>query len=144
MQNTIPQQIDPFQQWLKERCIWIEECYDGRVNRLKYFLIILLIAFVARIAAVGAVLAPQFLRVEPTSLLSSAVIGLLVFLIWLATFVVSSAWITKRLHDIGRPGFHFWLLLIPLYNIYLQLVLLFRKGTEGANPYGPDPLYKSA
>jgi uncharacterized membrane protein YhaH (DUF805 family) len=47
----------------------------------------------------------------------------------------------KRLHDIGRPGEHYWLLVfIPFYSWYLFFVLLFKKGDEGPNKYGPDPL----
>jgi len=46
----------------------------------------------------------------------------------------------KRLHDLERPGAHYWLLLIPVYNIYLALVLLFKRGTSGPNRYGDDPL----
>ena len=32
------------------------------------------------------------------------------------------------------------MLLIPLYNIYLGLTLMFQKGTEGENAFGTDPL----
>lgn len=46
----------------------------------------------------------------------------------------------KRLHDLDRPGWHFWLLLVPIYNLYLGLVMLFTKGTTGTNQYGPDPV----
>lgn len=46
----------------------------------------------------------------------------------------------KRLHDLDRPGAHFWLLLVPLYNIYLSFVLLFTKGTAGSNRFGADPV----
>jgi hypothetical protein len=46
----------------------------------------------------------------------------------------------KRLHDLDRSGAHYWLLLVPLYNIYLALLLLFKKGTTGPNRFGPDPL----
>jgi uncharacterized membrane protein YhaH (DUF805 family) len=48
--------------------------------------------------------------------------------------------VTKRLHDLERPGTHYWLMFIPIYNIYFFFVLLCRKGTEGPNRYGPDPL----
>ncbi len=57
-----------------------------------------------------------------------------------AAVVAGFAITVKRLHDLGRTGWHWLLLLIPLYNFYLTLVLLFRKGTFGPNPYGPDPL----
>lgn len=51
--------------------------------------------------------------------------------------------IVKRLHDIGRPSSHYWLLLVPIYSLYLGLVLLFQKGIEGANEYGSDPLTRT-
>jgi uncharacterized membrane protein YhaH (DUF805 family) len=46
----------------------------------------------------------------------------------------------KRLHDVERPSWHWWLLLVPVYNIYLALTLVFQRGTLGPNAYGPDPL----
>ena len=45
----------------------------------------------------------------------------------------------KRLHDLGRPGWHYWLLLVPFYNLYLGLVLLFQQGTPGSNRFGVNP-----
>jgi uncharacterized membrane protein YhaH (DUF805 family) len=48
--------------------------------------------------------------------------------------------VVRRLHDLGKPGSHCWLLLVPFYNVYLQLVLLFAKGVAGQNQYGPDPV----
>ena len=48
--------------------------------------------------------------------------------------------VVKRLHDLDRPGTHYWYLLIPFYNIYLGLLLLFKRGTSGCNQYGDDPL----
>lgn len=46
----------------------------------------------------------------------------------------------RRLHDLGRSGWHFWLLAIPLYNLYLYIVLLFTPGHSGSNEYGADPV----
>ena len=46
----------------------------------------------------------------------------------------------KRLHDLGRSGWHLLLFMVPIYNLYLGLVLLFKKGTDGPNEFGPDPL----
>lgn len=45
----------------------------------------------------------------------------------------------RRLHDLDRPGAHIFLLAIPIYNVYLNCVLLFRRGTNGPNRYGEDP-----
>ncbi len=46
----------------------------------------------------------------------------------------------KRLHDLGRPGWHLALLAVPLYNLYLILRLFLAKGEPGGNRYGPEPL----
>src|SRR5919202_2724167 len=67
--------------------------------------------------------------------------ALLVFyLLSLAGVVATAFEAVKRLHDLERPGAHYWLLLIPFYNIYLALVLLFKRGTTGPNRYGDEPL----
>ena len=42
--------------------------------------------------------------------------------------------------DIERPGTHFWMLCIPICNFYLTFLLYFKKGTDGPNRYGPNPL----
>jgi len=45
----------------------------------------------------------------------------------------------QRLHDIGRSGHHYWLLFIPIYNLYLNILLLFKKGTDGPSEYSYNP-----
>jgi uncharacterized membrane protein YhaH (DUF805 family) len=66
--------------------------------------------------------------------------GFLGFIIVVGVAIPIAFQAVKRLHDLGRPGSHYWLFLIPFYGIYLCFVLLFKKGTDGSNPYGPDPL----
>jgi len=46
----------------------------------------------------------------------------------------------KRLHDLDKPGWHYWLQYIPFYNIYLGILLTFRAGTPGVNDYGENPV----
>jgi len=59
--------------------------------------------------------------------------------------VVLAVWsqvaiVVKRLHDLGRPGEHCFLLCLPLYNLYLGIVLSCKPGTIGVNEFGPDPI----
>lgn len=49
----------------------------------------------------------------------------------------------QRLHDLARSGYHIFLFLIPLYNIYLSLVLLFKEGSREDNIYGRNPLIEA-
>ena len=50
----------------------------------------------------------------------------------------------RRLHDIGGPGTHGWLLLIPFYSAYLWLALLLKEGDLAPNCYGANPLSTNA
>lgn len=51
----------------------------------------------------------------------------------------------KRWHDRGKPGRMVFVNFIPVVGIIWALIELgFLRGTEGANPYGPDPLRKNA
>jgi len=54
--------------------------------------------------------------------------------------VAGAAVTVKRLHDLDRPAWHMLGFLIPIYNIYLSLVLLLKRGNYGFNDYGQDPL----
>lgn len=109
--------------------------FEGRANRAWYFWHIVLddlaiLMLVMVLATIGVVLGFPFgLLVIPP--LFSAVTGGS----WAAIAVT-----VKRLHDLGRPGWHWWLLLVPFYNFYLGLVLVLQRGTAGPNLYGPDPL----
>ena len=106
--------------------------FDGRVNRGWYFLHIVLddlviITLTILLLVMGGIFS--------TPLLFLPILGVIFSGIWAAIAVT-----VKRLHDLDRPGWHWWLLMIPLYNIYLGLVLLFGRGTIGPNRFGPDPL----
>ena len=106
--------------------------FDGRVNRGWYFLHILLddlvvLGLIIVLLTVSGILG--------TPLLFLPIVGVILGGVWAAIAVT-----IKRLHDLDRSGSHWWLLMVPLYNIYLGLVLLFGRGTMGPNRFGPDPL----
>ena len=105
---------------------------QGRANRSWYLWHIVLddlVMFTAAIALmmIGGATNLPFIFVPAA--------GVMVAGIWAAVCIT-----IKRLHDLDRPGWHWWLLMIPLYNMYLGLVLLFSKGTDGPNRFGSDPL----
>lgn len=107
---------------------------NGRYNRGRYFwtvfvmsLVLYALCFVLGLAIGSAGGGP------------AAAAGLSLFITIPGTVIIAFQ-VVKRLHDLDRPGSHYWLLLIPFYNIYLGLVILFKKGTAGENKYGPDPL----
>jgi len=113
--------------------------FDGRLNRLKYFLILLIVNVVAYAIyfILGILLGTSGSETGATMATASGMVG---FIVGILAAVVCAFAVVKRLHDIERPGAHFWLLLIPIYNIILALILLFKKGTAGKNKFGKDPL----
>ena len=98
--------------------------YEGRINRAKYFLIMLLIGFVGFfVITIWASASPE-----------SSFLGNIILVIF-ASFPV-----VKRWHDIDKSGANYFWSLVPIANLVAGIILLFRKGTIGSNQYGPDPL----
>lgn len=104
---------------------------EGRIGRQQYFLttlgVVVATYFVAFVVGFAA-------GITGAGESAATFFG---FVIGLAGAVVQGFLVVKRLHDLGKPGWHYWLFLIPLYNIYLGLVLLFTPGDHAANEYGP-------
>jgi uncharacterized membrane protein YhaH (DUF805 family) len=107
---------------------------EGRYNRARYFWTAVALSVVASIAAVLLGFAVGSSGGDPAAAQPLSLI------ISIPITIVIAFQVVKRLHDLNRPGSHYWLLLIPLYNIYFGLLILFKKGTEGDNQYGSDPL----
>ena len=106
--------------------------YDNRLNRKPY--IIRGCQLWAVNLAVGVVigLIAGFLKTPSITYLSS--------IFSIACAVPSIMLLIRRLHDLNRPGWWCLGMLIPLLNIVLAVYVLFFKGTDGPNDYGPDPL----
>jgi uncharacterized membrane protein YhaH (DUF805 family) len=57
----------------------------------------------------------------------------------LAVLVPSLAVMIRRLHDIGKSGWWFFISFIPLIGSIWLLVLLVTDSQPGENQYGPNP-----
>ena len=67
------------------------------------------------------------------------VASVLIVLFWLGANIAFLAVGIRRLHDMDQTGWWILAVLVPIANIILLIALLFVPGTEGENPYGPDP-----
>jgi uncharacterized membrane protein YhaH (DUF805 family) len=56
----------------------------------------------------------------------------------LAMIVPSLAVAVRRLHDINKSGWAYFIVIIPLIGPIILLVWFFTEGTRGRNSYGPD------
>ena len=66
--------------------------------------------------------------------------GMLMVLTILALFIPQLAVTVRRLHDLDRSGWWWWLGLVPLVGGIILLVWFCMRGTEGNNRFGPNPL----
>ena len=116
--------------------LWFRRLLEGRISRSWHFwskwamrVGLSVVFFGLALLSVGNILFPGERVVS-------------VILLYLAF----SAFLTvKRFHDLDRPGTHYWLLWVPLYYpFYLLWILLFKRGTDGPNQYGADPLAETS
>lgn len=105
----------------------------GRIGRQQYFLLSIAVAVVTYLIAF---LVGFIAGLAGTGQNAAGVMG---FVVGFAGGLVQAFLAVRRLHDLGKPGWHYWLFLVPLYNIYLALILLFAPGSTGSNEYGSSP-----
>ena len=65
--------------------------------------------------------------------------GWLYLIYCLAIFLPGLAVFVRRLHDIGKSGWYYFLGLIPLIGTIILLVWLCRDSESGENQYGENP-----
>ena len=106
--------------------------YDNRLNRKRYFFRGLALGFAVSIIT-------NLITMIAVSMNSSA-IAMLGTIISIAAVIPSFMLIIRRLHDLNRPAWWCVGVFVPLVNLVLGIYLLFFKGTDGPNDYGPDPL----
>lgn len=115
---------------------------SGRIGRMRYFAYAtgLSLMFYAVLGVLAAIMIPAFAD-GPGAL--GVVIGLLFAVGGIAVMVFTWGYMVRRLNDINASGWLSLLMLVPLVNIVLGLVLLFKKGSEGSNNYGAAPVPNS-
>lgn len=64
---------------------------------------------------------------------------LLYLLICLVNLIPGNALVVRRLHDIDKSGWWYWISLVPLIGGIWILILLCTEGTRGDNRFGADP-----
>jgi len=106
---------------------------DGRISRKTYIVWSMILTFACYASAFAVGFFAGFAGMNEDGA------GFLGGLIGVGYTVLQVFLIIRRLHDIGKPGTHAWLFLVPFYNFYLSLVLTFTKGHDGENAYGADP-----
>ncbi|MFQ5437790.1 MAG: DUF805 domain-containing protein [Paracoccaceae bacterium] len=57
----------------------------------------------------------------------------------LALILPSLSVLVRRLHDVGKSGWWYWIILVPIVGFILLIVWLASEGSKESNQYGPAP-----
>ena len=108
--------------------------FSGRARRAEYWYFILgnfvlIIAFYI-LAIVGV----------SNENIGLSILGNVIYLvIALGLFILGLAVAVRRLHDINKSGWYYFIVLIPLIGAIVLLVWFFTDGDRFTNNYGADP-----
>ena len=98
--------------------------FNGRARRAEYWYYLLFNSLIS--TALGLV---------------TGLIGLdwLTYIYSIALLVPGIAIGVRRLHDIGKSGWWYLIVFIPLIGVIWFIILMVKEGDNGNNAYGPDP-----
>lgn len=111
--------------------------FSGRAARSEYWWWTLFSILVQIVLQVG-VTAIAFAAGPGNEALIIVFSGLMV-LVLLALILPSISVLVRRLHDVDRSGWWYWIILVPIVGVILLLVWFCKKGTTGPNRFGQDP-----
>lgn len=133
MQET--QQRNNLLGWWKKVVFENYANFNGRARRAEYwnyallnFIIVMMPLYIVGLIMVAA----------DNSAIGMLLIGLYA-LVAIGTFIPSLAVSVRRLHDIGKSGWNYLIVLIPLVGPIVILVWFCSEGNRSANEYGEDP-----
>ena len=106
--------------------------FSGRARRSEYWY------FTLFIFLVSAVLSGLNAAVFGTDA-QMTIFTVIQSLFALATLIPSIAVTVRRLHDIGKSGWFYFLILIPVVGSIILLVWECKDSEPGTNVYGPNP-----
>ena len=105
----------------------------GRLGRARYFLASIgyYFVFILVMLATGMLIGALNL--------SEQIMPVIMIPAFVVYFIFGLFLMIKRIHDIGWTAWLLLLLIIPLANLVMALLLLFKPGSEGENRYGLPP-----
>ncbi len=123
-------------------CLTQYASFRGRAARSEFWFFALFnISCLIIASIIDNMLGTTFKFMDPTlGVQRSIPYGWFYSLVALGLFLPNISALVRRLHDTGRSGWWYWILLIPFVGAILLLVWFCTRGTQGENNYGHDPL----
>lgn len=113
---------------------YFQKLYGGRLNRMSYFLAPLIFEVFVFLVAFAIGFAYGMATGDRQASALSGAVSTVAFIFGL---LYGWSFAVRRAHDIGKKWTYLLWLFIPLVNIVIGFILLFRKGDQQDNQYGP-------
>ena len=107
--------------------------FKGRARRKEYWSFVLFTVIIIILVGIVAGVLDNVLG------LSGTLTAALVTIVDLGLILPSISVLVRRLHDIGKSGWWFWVSLIPVVGGIILLVFMFLDSQPGSNAYGSNP-----
>lgn len=117
--------------------------FKGRARRKEYWMFVLFNMIAAIIAMILDNVFHTGFTMDVQGMEVPLGYGWIYCIYALAIILPSLAVFVRRMHDIGKSGWWFFITLIPLVGAIWMLVLLCKAGDVGDNNYGSDPKLES-
>ena len=109
--------------------------FSGRARRREYWMYVL----VQSIIMIGLMILDSVLGLDFELQGISLGYGYHYLIGIIVHFIPSLAVVVRRLHDVGKSGWFYFIFLIPIIGIIWLLVLYCTEGQKEDNKWGPDP-----
>ena len=109
--------------------------FSGRARRKEYWMFVL----VQTIVMIGLMILDSVLGLDFELQGISLGYGYLYLIGLMVHFIPSLAVLVRRLHDVGKSGWFYFIFLIPIIGVLWLLVLYCTEGQKQDNKWGPDP-----
>lgn len=117
---------------------WLSRLYSGRMNRLSFlvgpFILQLILTVIVVVLSVlyGVIMTTNTKETEAFSVF-------LAFLVYIPAVIIGFSFSVRRCHDLGKKWTYLLWAFVPIMNIIVSFKLTFGQGTQGDNPFGPQP-----
>ena len=109
--------------------------FSGRARRKEYWMFVL----VQTIVMIGLMILDSVLGLDFELQGITIGYGYLYLIGIIVHFIPSLAVLVRRLHDVGKSGWFYFIFLIPIIGVLWLLVLYCTEGQKEDNKWGPDP-----
>ena len=109
--------------------------FSGRARRKEYWMFVL----VQAIVMIGLMILDSVLGLDFELQGISLGYGYLYLIGIIVHFIPSLAVVVRRLHDVGKSGWFYFIFLIPIIGIIWLLVSICTEGQKEYNKWGSDP-----